>query len=129
VHSNGAVDALDALVNAALMAGENVTERVVRKVFSEALDIVVHVDRDDGRAGAVVGDAAVAGARRQITEIVAVEPALGDGFTCEPLFVREGLGRPLVWTGAVPARLESRIDRACAQPGALRALLGGGGEK
>ena len=29
------------------MAGENVTERIVRKVFSEALDLVVHLDRDD----------------------------------------------------------------------------------
>ena len=124
VHANGAADALDALVNAALMAGENVTERVVRKVFSEALDVVVQVDRDDGRSASAGGDAGVAGVRRQITEIVAVAPALGEGFTCEPLFVRQGLGHPLVWTGAVPARLESRIDRAAAQPGALRALLG-----
>ncbi|HEY3834196.1 MAG TPA: ATPase, T2SS/T4P/T4SS family [Acidimicrobiia bacterium] len=130
VHANGAVDALDALVNAALMAGENVTERVVRKVFSEALDIVVHVDRDDGRAAPGAGDTSASSVRRQITEIVAVAPSLGDGFTCEPLFVREGLGRPLVWTGAVPARLESRIDRAAGRPNALRALLGadsGGG--
>ena len=52
VHANGAAEALDALVNAALMAGENVTERVVRKVFSEALDVVVHVDRDDRSARA-----------------------------------------------------------------------------
>ena len=47
VHANSAIEALHALVNAALMAGENVTERVVRKVFSESLDLVVHVDRDD----------------------------------------------------------------------------------
>ncbi len=121
VHANGATDALDALVNAALMAGENVTERVVRKVFSEALDVVVHVDRDDSQAG---GDAGRA--RRQVTEIVAVAPSLGDGFTCEPVFVRERLGRPLAWTGAVPARLEARVDRAAARVGALRSLLAGG---
>ena len=36
---------LHALVNAALMAGENVTERVVQRVFSSALDLVVHVER------------------------------------------------------------------------------------
>ena len=47
VHANSASEALDALVNAALMAGENVTERIVRKVFSESLDVVVHLDRDD----------------------------------------------------------------------------------
>ena len=35
VHANSATEALNALVNAALMAGENVTERVVRKVFSQ----------------------------------------------------------------------------------------------
>ena len=47
VHANSASEALDALVNAALMAGENVTERIVRKVFSQSLDVVIHVDRDD----------------------------------------------------------------------------------
>ena len=47
VHANSAREAVNALVNAALMAGENVTERIVRKVFGEALDLVVHLDRDD----------------------------------------------------------------------------------
>src|SRR5262249_20219827 len=79
VHANSAPDALNALVNAALMAGENVSERIVRKVFSEAVDIVVHVDRDDVARGS--------GIRRQVTEITAVTPALHDNFTCEPLFV------------------------------------------
>ena len=70
-------------------------------VFIEALDLVVHVDRDDtsqseGRV------------RRQVTEITAVVPSLGDGQTCEPLFVRERLGRPLEWTGAMPPGLEER---------------------
>ncbi len=51
VHANSASEALDALVNAALMAGENVTERIVRKVFSQALDVVVHLDRDDVAGG------------------------------------------------------------------------------
>ena len=104
VHANSAGEALDALVNAALMAGENVTERIVRKVFSESLDVVVHVDRDD-----VAGDADAV--RRQVTEIVAVVPALRDDFTVEPLFTRERIGAPLRWTGAVPARLEQRMAR------------------
>jgi pilus assembly protein CpaF len=118
VHANGAVEALDALVNAALMAGENVTERVVRKVFSESLDIVVHVDRDDRSDGA-----RVSGVRRQVMEIVAVAPSLGEGFTCEPVFRRRVPGAPLEWAGTVPARLEARVDRALGRAGALRAIL------
>src|SRR5690349_14770677 len=115
VHSNSAPDALNALVNAALMAGENVSERIVRKVFSEALDLVVHVDRDDVARGG--------GIRRQITEITAVTPALHDSFTCEPLFVRRSLGQPLEWTGAVPERLEARIARVVPGAAGLRELL------
>src|ERR1700693_6639139 len=52
VHANRAPEALNALVNAALMAGENVTAEIVRRVFSQALDIIVHVDRDDASRGA-----------------------------------------------------------------------------
>ena len=102
VHANSAAESLDALVNAALMAGENVTEQVVRRVFSRSIDIVVHVERDafgDGTSG------------RQVREIVAVAPSLADGFTCEPLFTRSGSGRPLEWTGALPPALEDRVDR------------------
>ena len=103
VHANSAAEALDALVNAALMAGENVTERVVRKVFSEALDVVVHLDRDDGTSadGGMI--------RRQVMEIAAVVPAMRDDFSVEPIFVRERLGAPLRWTGVVPARLATRL--------------------
>jgi pilus assembly protein CpaF len=113
VHANTARDALNALVNAALMAGENVTESIVRKVFVEALDLVVHVDRDDVASG----DQRV---RRQVTEITAVVPSLRDGETCEPLFVRDAIGRPLEWTGAIPPQLEARVDRVGV---ALRGLL------
>ena len=104
VHANSAPDALSAMVNAALMAGENVTEHIVRKVFSEAIDLVVHVDRDDVPHGDE-------GIRRQVMEITAVSPSLAEGFTCEPIFVRRALGQPLEWTGAVPPRLEGRIAR------------------
>jgi pilus assembly protein CpaF len=103
VHANSAAEALDALVNAALMAGENVTERVVRKVFSESLDVVVHLDRDDS----ATTDGG--GIRRQVMEIAAVVPAMRDDFTVEPIFVRESLGEPLRWTGVVPARLGRRL--------------------
>jgi len=105
IHANSAPEALSAMVNAALMAGENVTERVVRKVFSESLDLVVHIDRDDlPREGS--------GIRRRVAEIVAVAPTLSEGFTCEPIFARPAIGRPLEWTGAIPPALEERVDRA-----------------
>lgn len=116
LHANGARDAVNALVNAALMAGENVTERIVRRIFVEALDLVVHVDRDD--LGGVDG-----GTRRQVTEITAVVPSLREGETYEPLFVREGLGRPLEWTGAVPPGLQARVDRSLPRGTTLRMLL------
>jgi pilus assembly protein CpaF len=105
VHANSASEALDALVNAALMAGENVTERIVRKVFSESLDVVVHLDRDDP-----VG-ADTDSIRRRVVEIAAVVPALRDDFTVEPLFVRQPRRGPLRWTGALPPSLASRLER------------------
>jgi pilus assembly protein CpaF len=116
VHANSAVDAINALVNAALMAGENVTERIVRKVFVEALDLVVHVDREDA-AGTDER------ARRQVTEITAVVPTLADDQTCEPIFVRDGLGAPLEWTGALPPALEARVDRVLPRGVRLRSLI------
>ena len=117
MHANAAAEALDALVNAALMAGENVTERIVRKVFSESLDVVIHVDRDD-----VVGESQAI--RRQVMEIAAVVPALRDDFSIEPLFTREGIGAPLRWTGALPARLERRMARV-GSGAALRPVVDG----
>jgi pilus assembly protein CpaF len=116
VHANSAPEALHALVNAALMAGENVTERVEQRDFSSALDLVVHVER-------FAGDGSGAAIRRRVTEITAVVPALTDGFTCEPVFVREASDAPLRWTGVVPERLEDRADRALGRRGALRAML------
>jgi len=119
VHANSAPEALHALVNAALMAGENVTERVVRTVFSQSLDLVVHVDRDD------IVRADRDGLRRQVTEITAVVPAMADDFTVEPIFRRAALGEPLEWTGALPERLESRVDRALPDGVSLRRILEG----
>jgi hypothetical protein len=45
-------------------------------------------------------------------EITAIVPALADGHTYEPIFVREALGAPLTWTGALPPALAERIERA-----------------
>ena len=118
VHANSAEDALNALINAALMAGENITEGIVRKVFTEAIDVVVHLDRDDLAHGT---DAPV---RRQVSEVSAVAPAFGD-LTMEPLFVRRTLGDALEWTGALPPALEERIDRSLPGGMRVRALVEG----
>ena len=114
VHANGGREALSALVNAALMAGENVTESIVRRVYAQSLDLLVHLDRHD-TAGDAIG--------REVREITAVAAALSDDFTCEPVFVRAGPGRPLTWTGIIPERLADRIDRALPAGETLRRLL------
>jgi pilus assembly protein CpaF len=103
VHANSASDALNALVNAALMAGENVPDRVVRNIFASSIDLVVHLDRDIDSNGRV---------RRETIEIRSLVPALHDDFSSQPIFVREGLGAPLEWTGAMPPdRLSNRMER------------------
>ncbi len=113
VHANSAKDALNALVNAAMMAGENVAEPVVRRVFSTTIDVVIHLDRD------AVPRENNTGLRRQIVEILAVMPAMGDEFTTEPLFVRDSLGEPLHWTGALPqASIVDMVERSL--PGNLQ---------
>ena len=103
-----------------MMAGENVAEPVVRKIFSTTIDIVVHLDRDTvPREGA-------SGLRRQVMEILAVMPAMGDDFTTEPLFVRDGLGEPLRWTGALPPPSTTRIiERSLPGDFELREILEG----
>lgn len=112
VHANSAVDALDALVNAALMAGENVSERVVRKVFASSIDLVVHLDRD----GVGDGDRPL---RRRVMEILAVVPSLHDDFTTESIFVRDGIDGELRWTGThPPAHIRRAVDRVVG-PNAL----------
>ncbi len=120
VHANSAHEALSAITNAALMAGENVQEALVRKVFGQSLDFVVHLERDDPAKF----DSAV-GIRRQVTEIVAVHPPLTeDEFTTEPIFVRSQLGKPLEWTGVVPQNAEI-IERALPEGCSLQRILSG----
>lgn len=116
VHANSAREALTAVVNAAIMAGENVSEPIVRKVFASAIDLVVHCDLEDGDRGT--------GIRREVTEILAVVPSLHDDFSTEPVFVREAIGRPLTWTGAVPP-VAALIERTLPAGMALRDILEG----
>ena len=116
IHANSAADALEALVNAALMAGEHVPDRVVRKVFASSIDLVVHVDRDIAPGQEKM--------RRQTMEIRALVPSLHEDFSSEPLFVRDRLGSRLTWTGALPADgLADRLERATGQ--SVSAVMGG----
>jgi hypothetical protein len=122
VHSNSARDALTAIVNAAIMAGENVTEGIVRRVFASSIDFVVHLDRDMRRH-----DDADHGIRRQVREILAVTRSLSsDDFTTEPIFVRANLGEPMRWTGSYPPEdLVDRIDRALPRDVSVKRILHG----
>src|SRR5690606_282360 len=117
IHADSAHEALHALTNAAIMAGENVTEPIVRKVFASAIDYVVHLDLEDlSHAGG--------GIRRQVMEIIEVVPSLHDDFSTEPLFRREALGAPLEWTGVAP-RGAAAIERALPPGQRLQPILEG----
>lgn len=119
IHANSARDALNALVNAAMMAGENIAEPVVRKVFGNSLDLVVHLDRD--LAGTTDGPL-----RRQVMEVLALVPALHNDFSTEPIFFRNSLGSPLAWTGALPPdSLSDRLQRVLPAGVSLTHLLEG----
>jgi pilus assembly protein CpaF len=117
VHANSAREALTAIVNAAIMAGENVSEHIVRSVFASAIDLVVHCDLDDGPHGG-------GGILRQVTQIIAVVPALHDDFSTEPIFRREAIGAPLEWTGIVPPGADA-LERRLPEGMSVRAILEG----
>lgn len=120
VHANSARDALNAIVNAALMAGENVSEPIVRKVFASSIDFVVHLGRD------TVARSGDSGLRRQVMEILSVVPALTDDFSTEPIFLRDGLGKPMEWSGALPPEQTTAIiEQSLPHDVSLRAILEG----
>jgi pilus assembly protein CpaF len=112
VHANSARDALTALVNAAIMAGENVKSGDVREVLASSVKYVMHLEVDEGAAAGGSGRSAHApGLLRQTREIIELVPSLHDDFSHEVLFRREALGKPLTWTGTMPHNAEV-IDRA-----------------
>lgn len=119
VHANSATDALGALVTAALMAGENVSERVVRTVFASAIDLVIHLDRQPLGEGD--------GMTRQVREIISVDTGPRGSFSVRVIFSRPQLGEPMNWSGQFPpAPLGARIEKAAGAT--LPELLTGGGE-
>jgi pilus assembly protein CpaF len=117
IHANSASDALEALVNAALMAGENIPERVVRKVFSSSIDLVVHLDRSTDQTAQTI--------KRHTAEVRALVPSLHDDFSSEPLFLRDESGA-LQWTGALPPTpLANRLVEHVPGGRSLRQLMSG----
>jgi pilus assembly protein CpaF len=117
VHANSAPDALAALVSAAMMAGENVVEPVVGKIFAGSIDLVVHLARDFGGSGG-------GSIRRKVMDISAVS-AGADGFVLQPLFLRRDLGAELAWTGpSLDGELWSRLQAAVA-PANLESICSG----
>ncbi len=129
VHSNNASDALQALTSTAIMAGQNVPEKQVRSIFSNVFDLVIHCDREDVQfkteeSGKI---------KRQIMEIAAV-PSIQGGdsdYTIEPIFVREGFGQPLRWTGApLPENLRKRLDNVLSRHGtSVQRILEGSNQR
>ncbi len=113
VHANNPHDALSALRDTAIMAGDNVAPRQVQSTFQRMFHLVVFVDREE----LAFEDQGGAPIRRQIIEIAALMPnAAGEDFLLQPLFVRERIGEPLRWTEADPPestanRLDSVLKR------------------
>jgi len=115
VHANSARDALTALVNAAIMAGENVRAADVREVFASSIRYVMHLEVAEG-----VGQ----GLHRQTRELIELVPSLHDNFSHEVLFQRRALGHPLEWTGTFPHHAEV-IDRSLPEGLTVAGILEG----
>ncbi len=95
VHANSAREALSALVENSLKAGENIPESVARRSFARGIDVVVHLDRRIGSGGH--------GPSRKVAEILSVAPSIAaDDFTTEAVFARESRDAPMEWTGTLP---------------------------
>jgi pilus assembly protein CpaF len=121
VHANNPHDALSALRDTAIMAGDNVAPRQVQSTFQRMFHLVVFVDREE-LAFETAGGAPI---RRQVMEVGALMPnAAGEDFLLQPLFVRDRIGEPLRWTEADPADATiTRLDAVLKRHGTSTADL------
>ena len=96
LHAKSARLAMESLVTAALMAGENIPERAVRRSFSALIDVVVHCAVQPLHL-VKPGEPRL----RQVMEICTVPSQITDDhFTLEPVFSRPALGKPMEFHGA-----------------------------
>lgn len=123
IHSRSAQGSLQRLIQTALMAGQNISERLIRDTFAESLDVVVHCEREDPN---LVRDGMTYTAK--VTEIRALGPSLADGqFSSDVIFSRPGgLRTNLVWTGQMPhVSLTDRLERLLPDGTTLHDVLTG----
>jgi len=107
VHSNSAREALIALADTAIMAGQNVPADTVRSTLSQIFHLVVHLDREDAT------DDEAGSTMRQVMEVALVAGTGGDA-TVTPLLVRDVIGGELRATAHdvvdQPARLRRTLE-------------------
>ena len=119
VHANSAREALSALVENSLKAGENIPESVARRSFARGIDVVVHLDRRIGQGGQ--------GPKRKVAEILSIAPSLSaDDFTTEAIFERQTRDGPMEWTGVIPQPdVTRRIEEILPEDVTIKDLLAG----
>ncbi len=119
IHADSAASALIALVNAALMAGENVNESVLTRVFGTSIDFVVHLRRDQRAGGG--------GIRRRVMEILTLDHSRSsEGLATVPLFERDRLSQPLEWSGQLPPKsIRQRLDWSLPDGTSTESVLSG----
>ncbi len=119
MHANSAREALSALVENSLKAGENIPEGVARRSFARGIDVVVHLDRRIGTGGY--------GPSRKFAEILGIARSMAaDDFTTEPIFARATRDAPMEWTGALPQpEVVRRIEEVIPENVGIKDLMAG----
>ena len=102
VHSNSAREALTRLESMVLLAGTELSPKIVRQYVSRAVQIVVHVAREsDGR--------------RRVAEVIEIGGMEGDVVLTQDVF-RSEPGRPCMPTRTVPQCTRLMRDRGVLLP-------------
>ncbi|MEL6893489.1 MAG: ATPase, T2SS/T4P/T4SS family [Actinomycetota bacterium] len=112
VHANSAPEALVALADTAIMAGQNVPAPNVRSTLSQIFDLVVFVDRDESVQGGPI--------RRCVMQVATANPVSTESadFDVVPVLERSAIGEPLTLTSdAARAKPPLRLERALADLG------------
>ncbi|MGH9185384.1 MAG: CpaF family protein [Acidimicrobiales bacterium] len=114
IHAGSARQALTRLRFVCQLADTEIPMPALNTLVSEAVDVVVHCARTDGRP--------------RVTEIIAVEDqAVGPTatqFTVTDLFAAAVAGGPLAWTGNIPVRATRALREAGHDARALLASAG-----